>query len=164
MRHHSLGLDQESDYGWQVQANCGSTDGMSSWSHIGTFTTHSACSTPDNLTATTTTATTADLSWAGYTDTYNVQYREGDPTAPATIILTANDVWGDGSGYQMLLDADANMYGQSFSDFSDFEYTILIYGVGVTNSSGVATVNFTENIPSSGNLYVVVTTASPSVS
>ena len=29
----------------------------------------------------------------------------------ATVILTAGDVWGDGSGYQMLLDADATAYG-----------------------------------------------------
>ncbi len=33
----------------------------------------------------------------------------------------------------------------------------VIYGVGVANSSGVATVNFTNAIPSSGTLYVVVT-------
>ena len=32
-----------------------------------------------------------------------------------------------------------------------------IYGVGVANSSGVATVNFTNSIPGSGTLYVVVT-------
>ena len=29
----------------------------------------------------------------------------------ATVILTAGDVWGDGSGYQMLLDANATAYG-----------------------------------------------------
>ena len=29
----------------------------------------------------------------------------------ATVILTAGDNWGDGSGYQMLLDADATAYG-----------------------------------------------------
>ncbi len=32
---------------------------------------------------------------------------EGDPV----ITLTAGDIWGDGSGYQMLLDADADTYG-----------------------------------------------------
>jgi len=31
----------------------------------------------------------------------------------ATVILEAHDVWGDGSGYQMLLDADAEEYGQT---------------------------------------------------
>ena len=33
----------------------------------------------------------------------------------------------------------------------------VIYGVGVANTSGVATVNFTESIPGTGTLYVVVT-------
>lgn len=39
----------------------------------------------------------------------------GEETPPAqnyaTVILTAGDIWGDGTGYQMLLDADANAYG-----------------------------------------------------
>ena len=35
--------------------------------------------------------------------------------------------------------------------------TSVIYGVGVANTSGVATVNFTNAIPNTGNLYVVVT-------
>ena len=29
----------------------------------------------------------------------------------AKIILEAHNVWGDGSGYQLLLDADHNLYG-----------------------------------------------------
>ena len=34
------------------------------------------------------------------------------PITPyATVILTAGDIWGDGTGYQMLLDADADTYG-----------------------------------------------------
>ena len=32
----------------------------------------------------------------------------------ATIILEAHDVWADGSGYQMLLDADHTTYGTTF--------------------------------------------------
>lgn len=56
-------------------------------------------------------------------------YKEGEepvvptaePTVPPTppeegnakVILTAGDVWGDGSGYQMLLDSDANAYGST---------------------------------------------------
>ncbi len=36
--------------------------------------------------------------------------RENAPST-ATVILEAHDVWGDGSGYQMLLDADAAAYG-----------------------------------------------------
>ena len=49
-----------------------------------------------------------------------------DPTGDVTVILTAGDVWGDGSGYQMLLDADANAYGT----------TIPTTGALSTNCSG----------------------------
>jgi hypothetical protein len=64
-----------------------------------------------------------------------------EPPVPgdnATIILTAGDVWGDGSGYQMLLDADANAFGTTIPEtgalslncsgnesiYAEFEYKI----------------------------------------
>ena len=60
------------------------------------------------------------------------------PEGFATIILQAGDVWGDGSGYQMLLDADASAYGSiipesggltssgdaSAETYAEFEYKI----------------------------------------
>ncbi len=65
------------------------------------------------------------------------------PTPPtpgenATVILTAGDVWGDGSGYQMLLDADATAFGSTIPEtgalstsctgneaiYAEFEYKI----------------------------------------
>ncbi|MDR2868574.1 MAG: DUF2436 domain-containing protein [Bacteroidales bacterium] len=52
-----------------------------------------------------------------------------DPTSKATIILAAGDVWGDGTGYQMLLDADHNALGD------------IIPTTGALSSSG--------NVPSS---------------
>jgi hypothetical protein len=49
----------------------------------------------------------------------------------ARVILTAGDIWGDGSGYQLLLDADAVAYariplnsGEFNLPYSDFEYKI----------------------------------------
>ena len=73
------------------------------------------CRVPTDLAASEISTFKADLSWTGYHDAYNLQYRHpaaADPTATtATVILTAGDVWGDGSGYQMLLDADATAYG-----------------------------------------------------
>ena len=46
------------------------------------------------------------------------------PTAPksgnATVILTAEDVWGDGTGYQMLLDASATAYGTLWANSTAF--------------------------------------------
>jgi len=48
------------------------------------------------------------------------------PTGDVTVKLTHGDNWGDGSGYQMLLDADANAYGT----------TIPTTGALSTNCSG----------------------------
>ena len=121
------GLSSETEYEWQVLANCGS-DGQSAWVSADSFTTGSECDAPYGLTANNVTNSSAALSWTGYTDTYNVQYREYDPDELVTVILTAGDVWGDGSGYQMLLDADATAYDNfstnGISDYSIFEYLI----------------------------------------
>ena len=60
------------------------------------------------------------------------------PGENATVILTAGDVWGDGSGYQMLLDADATAFGTTIPEtgalstncsgneaiYAEFEYKI----------------------------------------
>ena len=125
------GLTSEANYVFQVQAECG-TEGESSWSTVATFTTPDACAEPTDLTAEVT-GTAAKLSWTGVNDTYNLQYREVDPTVPATIILNVpTDIWQDGTGYQMLLDADATAYGDVFTatsgwtatDYSAFEYLI----------------------------------------
>ncbi len=57
----------------------------------------------------------------------------GDPSTMATVILNVQMDWGDGSGYQMLLDADATAYGTSIPTtgpltagtiFTDAEYKI----------------------------------------
>ncbi|MBQ5958084.1 MAG: DUF2436 domain-containing protein [Bacteroidales bacterium] len=133
------GLSSETEYEWQVLANCGS-DGQSAWVSADSFTTGSECDAPYGLTANNVTNSSAALSWTGYTDTYNVQYREYDPDELVTVILTAGDVWGDGSGYQMLLDADATAYDNfstdGISDYSIFEYLIPTnadYDAGTSN-------------------------------
>ena len=75
-------------------------------------------------------------------------YSQGSLT---TVILTAGDVWGDGTGYQMLLDADANTYGSvipttgnlttagnaSSAIYSQFEYKIPINADGAMNTQNI---------------------------
>ena len=71
-----------------------------------------------------------------------------------TVILTTDDVWSDGSGYQMLLDADATAYGSiipetgpltssgdaSAATYAEFEYKI------PTNADGsLSTTNIVLN-------------------
>ena len=46
---------------------------------------------------------------------------EADPDY-ATVTLTAGDVWGDGSGYQLLLDADATACAAIQTDLADVPY------------------------------------------
>ena len=70
------------------------------------------------------------------------------PTGNATIILTApNDIWGDGSGYQMFLDADATVaaglpsgnFGGSIpaETLAEFEYSIPANADGNVYTSNV---------------------------
>ena len=103
------GLEAETDYAVRVKSNCGQ-DGESGWTWA-YFTTLSACDTPFGLEATNVTSNSATLNWTGYQDSYNLRYRHRDPNTTATIILEAHNVWGNGTGYQMLLDADATALG-----------------------------------------------------
>ena len=64
---------------------------------------------PTDLSATDLTANTATIGWQGFGDSYNLRYCKGG-VAKVTLYVP-NDVWGDGSGYQMLLDADHDTYG-----------------------------------------------------
>jgi hypothetical protein len=73
------------------------------------------------------------------------------PGENATVILTAGDVWGDGSGYQMLLDADANAYGATLPEtgalstncsgneaiYAEFEYKIPTNADGNCSTSNI---------------------------
>jgi hypothetical protein len=68
-----MGLAPETTYEVQVRSNCGGDDGVSTWL-TGTFTTLSDCVAPWDLEVANITATTADLSWNGYKDSYDVRY------------------------------------------------------------------------------------------
>ena len=82
--------------------------------------------------------------------------------AQATIVLNVGDVWEDGSGYQMLLDADATAYGTIIpttgalstncsgneSIYSEFEYKIPTAADGDCSTSNIVLNNsITITIP-----------------
>ena len=52
------------------------------------------------------------------------------PEGMASVTLTAGDVWGDGSGYQMLLDADATTYATygTYGNLGGVESLEAVYG------------------------------------
>ena len=70
------GLDPETKYEVQVQAVKGNE--TSEWTASTVFTTLSGAENPIDLAADEITATTATLSWTGYQDSYNVQYRTAE--------------------------------------------------------------------------------------
>ena len=71
--------------------------------------------------------------------------------AQATIILEAHDVWDDGTGYQLLLDADHNTYGSIIptsgaltnggdvpsSVYDEFEYTVPVGADGSLTTTNI---------------------------
>ena len=151
------GLYSESTYEVQVQSDCGGGS-ESGWSPSETFTTL-PCPEPTNVEVTDVTNNTATVSWIGSADSYNIRWFEF--VEHTNVTLTADDVWGDGSGYQMLLDANANTYGTtipttggltttgdaSAATYAEFEYKI------PTNADGALT---TVNIVLSNSITIQV--------
>ena len=76
-------LDPETTYEWQVRGenrNCtnGEDEGYTAWSELGTFTTPGLCDNPNTFVFENLEATTATLTWTGYQESYNVQYRTAE--------------------------------------------------------------------------------------
>ncbi len=67
-------LESETPYTVKVRTNCG--DGTSDWSNEITFTTAHACMVPTDLAANNLTAVSAEITWTGESENYNVKYRE----------------------------------------------------------------------------------------
>lgn len=62
-----------------------------------------------NVAATAISANAATIRWTGFGDRYNLRYSEGG-LAKVTLSVP-NDIWDDGTGYQMLLNKDHNTFG-----------------------------------------------------
>ena len=71
--YNLTGLTPETDYKVEVRGNYGS-EGYGGWGGT-SFTTVSQCAAPNTLAATGITHEAATLTWTGYQDSYNVQYR-----------------------------------------------------------------------------------------
>ena len=87
------GLDDNTPYTVKVRGNCG-TDNYGDWSNTVSFTTLEACPAPTNLTVTPT-QYTADLSWTGESDSYNIQYRTAATLGTPPIF---SEDWSNGIG------------------------------------------------------------------
>ncbi len=144
------GLEANTVYEYQI---IGCFDGEpDADTEIGTFTTTAVASAPTDVEVTPY-FTSATVSWNGTCDSYKVRYvgPSDSETDLATIILRTDDVWGDGSGYQMLIDADATAYGSVIPEigpltnggdadpsvYAEFEYKIPENADGALNTSNI---------------------------
>ncbi len=74
---YDLELDPETTYQVLVQSVCGGDNGNSAWVYE-IFTTPSNCAAPSNLEASDVMPASATLSWEGYQESYNIQYRTAE--------------------------------------------------------------------------------------
>ncbi len=93
--------------------------------------------------------------------TVKAKYRDPNATTATVVLSVPQDVWGDGSGYQMLLDADATAYGTIIPEsggltssgdapagtYDQFEYKIPV------NADGSCT---TQNIIVTGEIAIEI--------
>ena len=140
------GLTADTTYEYQVGFDYG---GHTFYTTKATLTTLAEDVAPIGLRATAITANTATIKWTGYGDSYNLSYSQGG-VAQVTLYVP-NDIWEDGSGYQMLLDKDHNTYGSvipesggltssgdaSLETYASFEYKIPENADGAMNTSNV---------------------------
>ncbi|MBR3558848.1 MAG: DUF2436 domain-containing protein, partial [Bacteroidales bacterium] len=112
------------------------------------------CSTPEGLTISDISGESAVVGWDDEAESCNLRYKVNDQDAMATVILTAGDVWGDGTGYQMLLDANATAYGEiipsnggltSGGDASEATYAAFEYKIPVNADGSCSTLNIVFN-------------------
>ena len=106
------------------------------------------CPKPTDLAVSGVSYDEATVSWSGIANGHNLRYRE---TQDAIVTLIVGDIWGDGSGYQMLLDPDYNTYGRiiptvgpltnggdaSSELYNEFEYRIPYDADGSCNTQNI---------------------------
>jgi len=151
------GLEPLTTYEYQVGYTVDSKMFYSPANHL---TTTNNEVTPTDLAVANVTANTATINWTAYASSYNLRYRKlENETAKVTLNVPSN-LWDDDTGYQMLLDANANTYGSvipesgaltsngaSAETYGNFEYKI------PENADGALD---TENIVLNGSVTIEI--------
>ena len=167
-------LDYETTYIVMVRAKNNEEEGE--WSDGVVFTTEQQFPIPE-VAVSNITHTTADISWRETVaaTSYDLRYRVPALSGYAIVKLTADDVWQDGSGYQMLLDADANAYGTIFPNegplstsgnvsdatYAEFEYKIPENADGALNTSNIVIDNSVTILVPAGTYDWCITNPTP---
>ena len=107
------GLQPNTEYEYQVAYTF---NGKTYTSPIGVLTTMDEHIAPFDVNVTNVTSNTATVNWTAFAGNYNLRYFSYDRNFALVTLNVPSPVWGDGTGYQMLLDADHNTYGSVFPE------------------------------------------------
>ena len=101
-----------------------------------------------------------EVSFSTECNSMNVSISGPTDVTDATIVLTAGDVWGDGTGYQILIDADNIGWTETHGPDCGSEYTIWEYMIPANASADDAAVVFNAtqsiNIPAGIYSYLIL--------
>ena len=103
------GLQPATTYEYQVVYTYG---GKTYYAPIATLTTVNDNLPPTDISVTNITSNASTIGWVASSSSYNLRYRSFTGDYALVTLSVSEDIWEDGSGYQMLLDADADTYGR----------------------------------------------------
>ena len=154
------GLTPETTYYAYVRATCGE-ESFSKWSNMVTFTTDDACPMPKNVTVSDITANSANVSWEGNADNYEVRYAEetgswlqyDDDTYATSIGSSSSNTWTWGVMYpgSMVTVDKLSKMAIAENHYNSNPITVKIYSGG-DNAPG--TLLYTEEVtPANTGVY-----------
>ena len=140
------GLTTNTEYDYQVAYTFG---GKTYYSPRGILTTIDDHIAPFDVNVTNLTSNTATIGWTAYAGNYNLRYSSIEGNFAKVTLNVPKDTWEDGTGYQMLLDADHTAYGTiipekgglSSGDAPDGTYDEFEYKIPENADGSMATSN-----------------------
>ena len=153
------GLTSNTEYDYQVAYTFG---GKTYYSPRGILTTIDDHIAPFDVNVTNLTSNTATIGWTAYAGNYNLRYSSIEGNFAKVTLNVPKDTWEDGTGYQMLLDAEHTAYGSiipeeggltksgdaSADTYANFEYKIPENADGsLTTSNIIVEGSITIEIP-----------------
>ena len=156
-------LEPNTTYEYQIVYK---NQGATYYSPSSILTTRNDLAVPADLIADNVTQNTATIGWTGYAEKYNLRYTKYDSTSEIAqvTLCVPEDVWEDGTGYQMLLDKNHTTFGTVIPEegalttsdnnssveelYANFEYKIPNNADGDLNTSNFVSRNsVTISIP-----------------
>ena len=143
------GLDEGTEYDVYLRALCDTVNGEYTDFTLTSFETHTTCEAPSDFAASNIGANSADLSWTGYAEAYNLRYREYAEHNTENFTQTGNNITtgSDFTEYEFDL---SSFSGQGYIAIRHYNVTDMFYldiqsiGVYDANDNELLVVDFSQ--------------------